>query len=80
MLLLPTLNRIDKLKAFLASAKETETSTPGRILIDGTDFAMNEDLYAELDLPPGWVTFVLRASRWEISAGNGLRLAILMIG
>ncbi len=54
MWLLPTLNRLSKLQDFLNSAIDTDVTTPGRIIVDREDHAMNSANYAKLTLPPGW--------------------------
>ena len=54
MTLLPTLNRIEKLKKFLASAIAAETSTPGILIVDKEDYAVNAEGYASLILPDQW--------------------------
>lgn len=57
MWLLPTLNRIDKLKHLLKSMEDTYTSTPGLIITDKSDYALNEKDYKEIEskfLPKDW--------------------------
>lgn len=57
MILLPTLNRTEKLKTFLKSAVDAGTTEPGRLLIDKNDFKANEKEYVEINnlhLPKGW--------------------------
>ncbi len=57
MWLLPSLDRIEKLKHCLIAAKVTETSTPCLIIVDKNDWLKNEAAYLELkDLFPndGW--------------------------
>lgn len=49
MWFLPTYNRPEKLKRFLAAAKATGISTPGIVIVNG-DFAG----YENLDLPENW--------------------------
>lgn len=54
MTLLPTLNRIEKLKKFLYSAIDAETSTPGLLLVDEADYQANHEGYSTLTLPDKW--------------------------
>ncbi len=57
MILLPTLNRVEKLKNFMKSAVETETSTPGLVLIDEEDFFHHQAEYLKLQaegFPKSW--------------------------
>lgn len=64
MFLLPTLNRTEKLKKFLKSALDTNTTLPGRILIDENDFKAHEKEYVEINnqfLPQGWALEVTKA-------------------
>jgi hypothetical protein len=61
MVLLPTLNRPDKLKNTLASMIETQTSTPGLLLIDEGDYEWNETKYLALELPEGWKIQITKA-------------------
>jgi hypothetical protein len=56
--LLPTLNRIAKLKTFLASAIAAETTTPGLVIIDKSDYAANLTGYSELTMPDGWELYI----------------------
>lgn len=52
--LLPTLNRVSLVKEFIDSFKEAEGTTPGLLLVDKADYALNEEAYQSLILPPGW--------------------------
>lgn len=64
MWLLPTLNRTEKLKTFLKSALDMETTCPGRILIDQNDFTQHQKEYVELNnefLPNGWALEITQA-------------------
>jgi hypothetical protein len=61
MWLLPTFNRIDKLKAFLAAAIEHGTSTPGLVLTDEADYANHKAAYDSLEMPEGWKVRVTKA-------------------
>ncbi len=57
MILLPTFNRIAKLKKFMQSARATETSTSGLVLIDREDYLEKQMDYLELEsrhFPNGW--------------------------
>lgn len=57
MILLPTLNRIVKLKAFMKSAVAAETTTPGLVLIDRQDFLDKQKEYTQLEaeyFPRDW--------------------------
>lgn len=54
MWLLPTLNRVDKLKKFIESAIAAETSQPGMIIVDLNDWERNKDKYFELPKIVGW--------------------------
>jgi len=57
MWLLPTLNRLEKLKNFLKAARDAEISTPGRILIDKDDWNKNQNEYVIINnkyLPDNW--------------------------
>lgn len=51
---LPTRRRIEKLKAFLASAVDTGMSTPGSILVQSDEFNELQDDYLGIELPEGW--------------------------
>lgn len=54
MILLPTLNRIEKLKNFVGSMLATKTSSPGLVITDHADYEMNKASYEALELPLGW--------------------------
>lgn len=57
MLLLPTLNRIDRLKTFFTSFNEAEIYSPGMLLIDSKDYLVNSRGYLDLEtnhLPVNW--------------------------
>src|SRR4026208_611825 len=60
MWLLPTLNRLEKLKVFLDSALAAETTTPGLILVDENDWKVNQHGYESLILPHAWIFRVLK--------------------
>lgn len=51
---LPTRRRIEKLKAFLASAIATGISTPGSIVVQEDEFNELQDDYLGIELPDGW--------------------------
>ncbi len=75
MWLLPTLNRIEKLKAFLKSAQDTGVTTPGRVVIDKGDFATHQEAYVEINnslLPPSWALEITDA----VSMGDKCREVI----
>ncbi len=61
MWLLPTLNRIEKLKEFIRHARGTETSTPGYILVDKEDFEANQKAYESIEHLPDWDFFITKA-------------------
>lgn len=64
MWILPTLNRIEKLKTMLKSAVEMETSTPAIIAIDTEDYLANQSAYLELEkgyAPENWKIHVTSA-------------------
>lgn len=63
MILLPTLNRLQKLETFMKAAKETETTTPGLVIVDHDDFAANLDEYKRLEAEAF-------PERWEIRLTN----------
>lgn len=73
MILLPTLNRINLLTRFLDAAKETETSVPGRIIIDENDYSINHEAYEALEskLPSDWDYVITKA----VSMGDKVREA-----
>lgn len=64
MILLPTYNRIEKLKNFMKSAVETMTGTPGLVLIDAVDYTEKRAEYLELEataFPDDWKIKVTQA-------------------
>ncbi len=61
MWLLPTLNRIEKLKNCVASMNRHKTSTPGLILTDGADYEAHKADYDSLNLPDKWLVVVTKA-------------------
>lgn len=69
MWLQPTLNRVEKLRNFIDSAIAAETTTPGLILIDETDWAANELLYNKLPTISGWQYRITKA----VSMGDKVR-------
>lgn len=69
MWLLPTLDRIDKLKVFLETAKIAKTCTPGMVLVDEEDMTKNKEHYEVLDLPNNWIVMVTKA----ITMGDKVR-------
>ncbi len=74
MWLLPTLNRIEKLRAFLMSAKAAGTVTPGLVLIDKEDYSINRRDYDDLEaayMPDGWAFYITDA----VSMGDKCREA-----
>ncbi len=54
MILLPSLNRIELLKRFFKSYKDTESELPGLLLIDNGDYISKQLEYQALDLPKNW--------------------------
>lgn len=54
MILLPTLNRIEKLTNFLKSVFDTQTLSPGLILVDKEDFEKNKNGYSNVKIPDNW--------------------------
>lgn len=54
MILLPSLNRIELLKRFFKSFKDTESELPGLLLIDKGDFISKQTQYQALELPKNW--------------------------
>lgn len=52
VLLLPTLNRIEMLKEFIKSYKDTESEVPAWLLVDKGDFIAHQQEYQALELPP----------------------------
>lgn len=57
MHLLPTLNRISKLTAFMESARATLTNTPGLVIVDRKDYMENQAAYIGLvseSFPISW--------------------------
>lgn len=54
LILLPSLNRIERLKKFFNSYKTTESELPGLLLIDEGDFISKQQEYLGLELPPNW--------------------------
>lgn len=54
MILLPTLNRIELLKRFLTSVRDTNCTTPGIVLADSNDIENHKKEYNDLELPHGW--------------------------
>lgn len=61
MILLPTLNRIEKLTHFLESAIEAGTTEPGRILVDENDYEVHRSEYQALLLPEDWIFQLTKA-------------------
>lgn len=61
--LIPTLNRIEKLKACMSSARATGTSTPGILIVDEDDLMANRQGYDEILglCPQGWGIEVTKA-------------------
>ncbi len=51
VLLLPTLNRIEMLKDFIKSYKDTESEVPTWLLVDKGDYIAHQQEYQALDLP-----------------------------
>lgn len=68
MFLLPTLNRIEKLRTFLKSARDTHMSEPGRLLIDKDDWKANEKDYVELN--NNW----LPNAQWAVEVTDGVTM------
>lgn len=57
MLLLPTLNRIDRLTHCLKTMTETSVSTPGMVVVDELDYRAHRNDYDVIEnkfLPHGW--------------------------
>jgi len=52
VLLLPTLNRINMLKDFIKSYKDTESEVETWLLVDKGDFIVHQQEYQALELPP----------------------------
>lgn len=69
MFLLPTLNRIEKLKTFLKSAKDTGMSEPGRIVIDKDDFKKHEEAYITIN------NTMLPNDKWALEITEGVTMA-----
>lgn len=72
MILIPTLNRIEKLKSFLKSAVTAGTSEPGLIIVDSKDYLNNQDEYIKVEsewAPPGWRLKITEA----VSMGDKIR-------
>lgn len=64
MWLLPTLDRIEKLTAFLKSYAAMECKTKGRVLIDEKDWEKNQGAYVGINnklLPDGWAIEITKA-------------------
>jgi hypothetical protein len=64
MHLVPTLNRITKLTAFMESARATGTSTPGLVIVDEVDFLDNLAAYTHLQataFPQNWHLKITKA-------------------
>jgi hypothetical protein len=68
MWLLPTLNRTEKLRRFLKSAKDTNTTEPGRLLIDKNDFHKNEEEYIKIN------NLHLPNDKWAIEITDGVTM------
>lgn len=72
MWLLPTLDRVPKLKTFLKSAVAAQTSTPGLVLVDENDYLKNELEYRSLSensFPEEWQLRVTKS----VSMGGKVR-------
>jgi hypothetical protein len=72
MFLLPTLNRIDKLKSFLKSAVTAGTTEPCLILVDSNDYLANTEAYIEVETnwaPREWKLKITDA----VSMGDKIR-------
>ncbi len=61
MFLLPTLNRIEKLKNCLAAMSRHKMSTPGLILVDDNDYQLHKEAYDALVLPDRWLVVQTKA-------------------
>lgn len=63
MILVPSRRRIENLKRFFQSLRETETTSPGAVIVDGRDYADNLDAYFALEasMPHNWGTWVTKA-------------------
>lgn len=70
VLLLPTLNRIELLKRFIQSYRDTHAQIETKILVDSSDLEMNLDAYESLDLPP---SMKIRNTGENISMGDKCR-------
>lgn len=70
MWLVPSLNRPAKLREFLKSVIQAETTTPGLILIDATDYDKNNSAYLDLPMPEGWSIYLTGA---HVSMGDKIR-------
>lgn len=64
MILLPTLDRIKKLKTFMKSATDAKTSSPGMVLVDTNDYIKNEIEYRDMEahhFPKGFKIHITEA-------------------
>lgn len=72
MILLPTLDRIDKLVNFLMSARDNGMTVPGLVIVDEKDFERNRGAYARVKeqyMNPNWEMRVTKA----ITMGDKVR-------
>lgn len=58
MWLLPSRRRPEKLARFFDACRKTNTSTPGIVLVDFSDYADNKTAYDNLDIIPRWKLLV----------------------
>ncbi len=73
VVLLPTLNRIELVKQFFQSYKDTGADCAGYLLVDEADYKKNSKGYAEISakyLPQDWI---LRNTKDAVSMGDKVR-------
>ncbi len=61
MHLIPSRRRISNLKNLCKSLKETETSTPGLVIVDAKDYMENSEAYTDLEINhflPNWKLYI----------------------
>jgi hypothetical protein len=64
MWLVPSRRRVSKLRNFLNSAVDAQTSTPGLVIVDKKDYSDNEEAYAKMEkeyFPDGWEFYISEA-------------------
>lgn len=85
MWLVPSRRRITKLRNFLHSAIDAETSTPGIVIVDNQDYMDNRAAYDRMEMPPGWKFVMTEAvgmgpkirQVWDAHVKGGLWVGIL---